>query len=126
MQLVISVRPHTFFEREGFDVYCTVPVTFVQAALGAEIEVPTLDGKVNFKIHDGTQPNDEFKLKGRGIQRINGSGRGDQYVKIQVEIPKNLSSEQKKVLKEFETSCGDTNYKTRKNFFDKLKSMFKD
>lgn len=124
LRIEVSVRPHPIFERDGFDVYVEVPVTFVQASLGAEISVPTLDGKVKFKIHEGTQPGDEFKLAGKGIKRINSSGRGNQYVKITVEIPKNLSKEQKDILQQFESKTDDKNYKKRKTFFDKLKGMF--
>lgn len=122
----ISVRPHPIFERDGFDIYCEIPVSFAQAALGAEITVPTLDGKVKFTIHEGTQPNDEFKLRGKGIQKLNYSGRGDQYVKIVVEIPKNLNNSQKELLKKFEDSTDDSCYKKRKGFFDKVKEFFKD
>ncbi len=122
----IGVRPHPIFERDGFDVFCEIPVTFAQAALGADIVVPTLDGKVKFTIHEGTQPGDEFKLKGKGIQRLRYSGRGDQYVKIQVEVPKNLNNKQKDLLKQFEDSTDDNCYKTRKTFFDKVKEFFKD
>lgn len=124
LRLEITVRPHPIFERDGYNVFCEVPITFVQAALGAEITVPTLDGKVKFKIHEGTQPNDEFKLGGKGIQRLNGTGRGDQYVKVVIEVPKNLSAEQKSLLKQFDSSTGEKNYKKRKGFFDKLKDMF--
>lgn len=122
----IGVRPHPIFERDGFDVFCEIPVTFTQAALGADIVVPTLDGKVKFTIHEGTQPGDEFKLKGKGIQRLRYSGRGDQYVKIQVEVPKNLNNKQKDLLKQFEDTTDDNCYKTRKSFFDKVKEFFKD
>ncbi len=122
----ISVRPHPIFERDGFDIFCEIPVSFTQAALGAEITVPTLDGKVKFTIHEGTQPGDEFKLRGKGVQRLNYSGRGDQYVKIIVEIPKNLNNSQKDLLKKFEESAGDNCYKARKGFFDKVKEFFKD
>ncbi len=122
----ISVRPHPIFERDGFDVFCEIPVTFTQAALGADIVVPTLDGKVKFTIHEGTQPGDEFKLKGKGIQRLRYSGRGDQYVRIVVEVPKNLNNKQKDLLKQFEDSTDDDCYKTRKSFFDKVKEFFKD
>lgn len=122
----ISVRPHPIFERDGFDIYCEIPVSFTQAALGAEITVPTLDGMVKFTIHEGTQPGDEFKLRSKGIQRLNYSGRGDQYVKIIVEIPKDLTKSQKEMLKKFEESAGDNCYKKRKGFFDKVKEFFKD
>jgi molecular chaperone DnaJ len=95
-----------------------------EAALGADITVPTLDGKVKFTIHEGTQPGDEFKLKGKGIQRLNYSGKGDQYVKIVVEIPKNLSREQKDILKNFQSTSSEKNYKTQKSFMDKIKDFF--
>lgn len=124
LRIEVSVRPHPIFERNGFDVLCEVPVTFVQAALGAEINVPTLDGKVKLKIHEGTQPGDEFKLTGKGIKRLNSSGKGNQYVKINIEVPKNLSKEQKDILQQFDSKCDEKNYKKRKTFFDKLKNMF--
>ena len=126
LRVNVTVRPHPIFERDGFDVFCEIPITFSQAALGAEITVPTLDGKVKFTIHEGTQPGDEFKLKGKGIQRLRYSGRGDQYVKINVEIPKNLSKEQKQHLKEFDELSDDKNYKKRKSFLDKVKDFFED
>ena len=125
LRIQVGVRPHPVFERDGFDVFCEIPITFAQAALGAEITVPTLDGKVKFTIHEGTQPGDEFKLRGKGIKRLNYSGKGDQYVKIVLEVPKNLSSKQKELIKEFEDSTNDKdNYKKRKSFFDKIKDMF--
>ena len=120
------MRPHPIFERDGFDVYCEVPITFTQAALGADIIVPTLDGKVKFTIHEGTQSGDEFKLRGKGIQRLNYSGRGDQYVRVAVEVPKNLNNAQKELLKKFDAATDDSCYKKRKGFFDKLKQFFKD
>lgn len=122
----ISVRPHPIFMRDGFDVYCEIPITFTQAALGADITVPTLDGKVKFTIHEGTQPGDEFKLKGKGIQRLNYSGRGDQYVKIIVEVPRNLKNSQKDLLKKFDETTDGSCYKEQKSFFDKVKEFFND
>ncbi|MBO5726437.1 MAG: molecular chaperone DnaJ, partial [Clostridia bacterium] len=124
LHINVTVRPHPIFERDGYDVYCEIPITFTQAALGAEITVPTIDGKVKFTIHEGTQPGDEFKLRGKGIQRLNYSGKGDQYVKINVEVPKNLSKEQKEHLKTFDTLSSDKNYKKKKSFADKLKEFF--
>lgn len=126
LQVVISVRPHAVFERRGYDVYCEVPITFTQAALGAEIFVPTLDGKISLKIREGTQPNDMYKLKGRGIERLRSYGRGDQYVKIVVEVPRDLSSDQKSKLRRFEETLSDKNFKERKSFFDKVKDLFND
>lgn len=126
LRVAVNVRPHPIFERDGFDVYCEIPITFTEAALGAEITVPTLDGKVKFQIHEGTQPGDEFKLRGKGIQRLNYVGKGDQYVKITVEVPKDLSKEQKQKLKEFDLASTEQNYKKKKSFIDKAKDFFKD
>ena len=94
--------------------------------MGAEIVVPTLDGKVKFTIHEGTQPGDEFKLKGKGIQRLNGSGKGDQYVKIILEVPKNLSKQSKEALKKFDELSDKNNYKQRSGFVEKIKKYFND
>lgn len=124
LRISINVRPHPIFVRSGFDVFCEIPISLTQAALGDEITVPTIDGKVKFTIHEGTQPGDEFKLKGKGIQRLNHFGRGDQYVKIIVEIPRNLNRKQKERLKEFEATTNEENYKTRRSFADKLKDFF--
>lgn len=124
LHVYVNVRPHPIFERKGDDVWCELPVTFTQAALGAEVIVPTLDGKVSYNIHEGTQPNDIFKLKGKGIAHLGGRGRGDQYVKVVIEVPKNLSSKQKDILKDFDKTAGDKNYQKSKGFFDKLKNMF--
>ena len=126
LRINVNVRPHPIFERKGYDVYCEIPITFTQAALGCEIVVPTLDGKVKFTVHEGTQPGDEFKLRGKGIQRLNYSGRGDEYVKITVEVPKELSKAQKDKLREFESVTDDKNYKKRKSFTDKVKEFFSD
>ena len=126
LHVYINVRPHPVFERRGDDVWCDMPITFAQASLGAEVVVPTLDGKVTYSVHEGTQPGDVFKLKGKGIQHLNGRGKGDQYVRITVEIPKNLNSKQKDIIKQFESATGDKNYAERKNFFDKIKKMFND
>lgn len=124
LRINVNVRPHPIFERNGYDVYCEIPITFTQAALGDEIVVPTLDGKVKFTIHEGTQPGDEFKLRGKGIQRLHYSGKGDQYVKIAVEVPKELTKAQKEKLKEFESALGEKNYKKRKSFLDSVKDFF--
>ena len=126
LRININVRPHPIFERDGYDVYCEIPITFTQAALGAEIVVPTLDGQVKFAIHEGTQPGDEFKLRGKGIQRLNYVGKGDQYVKITVEVPKDLSKSQKEKLREFDSVTDDKNYNKRKSFTEKVKEFFGD
>ncbi len=126
LKVAVNVRPHPIFERDGYDVFCEIPITFTQAALGDEITVPTLYGKVKFQIHEGTQPGDEFKLRGKGIQRLHYAGKGDQYVKITVEVPRELSKEQKEKLKDFESATNEKNYKRKKSFTDKVKDFFKD
>ncbi len=120
--VMVNVRPHPIFERDGDDIYCEMPVTFVQAALGDEIQVPTLWGKVKFNLREGTQPGDEIRLRDKGVKGQR--GRGDQYVKIVVEVPRDLSREQKQLLKKFEEGSDDKNYKTKKSFFDKVKDLF--
>ena len=126
LHVYVNVKKHEIFERNGDDVWCEIPITFTQAALGHEVIVPTLDGKSSYQVHPGTQPNDIFKLKGKGIQHLNSKGRGDQYVKVTVEVPRNLTEEQKKILKEFDKSCTTRNYQKRSSFFDKVKNLFKD
>ena len=126
LHVYVNVRPHPIFERRGNDIWCEMPITFVQAALGAEVTVPTLDGKVSYKVHEGTQPGDIFKFSKKGIPSVRGRGRGDQYVKVTVEVPKNLSAKQKELLKEFENSGTDKNYQKRSSFFQKIKDMFGD
>lgn len=102
LQIVISVKPHKLFERLGYDLYLDMNVSMMQAALGAEIEVPVLDGKVRYKVEAGTQPGTVFRLKGKGIKYLNGNRTGDLYVRANVQIPKKLSEKQKKVLRDFE------------------------
>ena len=120
----VTVKPDAVFERDGYDVYVRVPITYSQAVLGAEIEVPTVDGKVAQKIPEGTQSGTKFRLRGQGIQYLNGRGRGDQYVIVDVEIPKKLNRTQREALKAFEDSLKDENYEKRKNFFKNLKDRF--
>lgn len=124
LHIVVNVRPHAIFERDGYDVWCEIPITFSQAALGAEITVPTLDGKVSYRIHEGTQPGDVFKFANKGIQNLNGRGRGSQYVRVTIEVPKNLTEKQKQILSEFESAATEKNYPKKKGFFDKIKDAF--
>lgn len=126
LHVYVNVRPHPIFERRGNDIWCEMPITFPQAALGAEVVVPTIDGRVSYQVRSGTQPGDVFKLKGLGIPKLGGRGRGDQYVRMTVEVPKNLSQKQKDLLKDFDNSAEDKNYQKRKTFFDKIKNMFGD
>lgn len=125
VHVIMRVSEHEIFVRDGFNIYCEMPITIVQAALGDEIIVPTLDGKVKYKINEGTQTGTVFRLKGKGVQRLGSSLRGDQYVKVTVETPKNLNKEQKDLLKKFAESMGDEVHEQQKGFFDKVKDMFK-
>ncbi len=121
----ISVRPHKLFQREGFHLRMEMPITFTQAALGDKVDVPTLEGPVTFTIPEGTQPETTFRLEGRGIQRLQGRGKGDLFVKVKLEVPQKLDTKQKDLLKQFESSLnGKNHYKERKSFADKLKELF--
>ncbi|WDV44551.1 molecular chaperone DnaJ [Clostridiaceae bacterium M8S5] len=124
LYIYINVLPHKIFKREGNDIICEYPITFVQATLGDEVEVPTLDGKVKYKIPEGTQTGTVFRLKNKGIQSLRGYGRGDQYVKVNIEVPKNLNNTQKDILREFAKETGVKVYEQKKGFFDKVKDMF--
>ena len=122
--VIVTVRPDTLFERDKYDVWVTVPITYSQAVIGDEVVVPTIDGKVQYKVPEGTQSGTVFRLRGKGIQYLNGKGRGDQYVKVNVEIPKKLTRTQRDALKKFEETLKDENYEQRKGFFKTLKDMF--
>lgn len=127
--VTINVKPDLLFKRKGNDVYCDIPITFSQAVLGAKVTVPTIDGKVQYDIPAGTQPEQVFRFKGKGIKAVNGYSKGDQYTTIKVEVPKNLTREQKDALKNFEKLMGDENsnhYEKRKGFFDRMKNWFND
>ncbi len=127
VNVIVNLRPDSLFERNGFDVWCDIPITFTQAVLGAQIIVPTIDGKVEYTVPEGTQTGTVFRLRNKGIQYVNGRGRGDQYVRVNIEVPRNLSSKQKDALREFEKLATDKNYEKRRGFFDKLKdAMGKD
>ncbi len=118
--IVVSVRRHDIFERDGSDIYCEVPITFAEATLGAEIDIPTLEGKIKYTIPEGTQTGTVFTLRQKGIQNVNYKTRGNLYVTVTVEVPKNLTSDQKNLLSKFADSCGEKNYAKREKFFKKL------
>ena len=103
----VTVRPHAFFKRDGTSVYMEQPVSFLQATLGAELEIPTIDGKVKWNLPEGTQPGTTFRLRGKGIPSINGRGRGDQFVTVQVQVPRNLNREQKEALHAYGQAMGE-------------------
>ncbi|MDR3178960.1 MAG: molecular chaperone DnaJ [Oscillospiraceae bacterium] len=127
LNIRVEIQPHPLFTRkEGTNVYCEIPITFTQAVLGAQISVPTLNGNVSYKLHEGTQSGDIFRLKGKGIKNITFRSYGDQFVKVSVEVPRNLSQSQKKLLKSFENSLQDENYQKRKGFLKRIRDLFGD
>jgi molecular chaperone DnaJ len=126
LYVVLHVKAHEIFQRDGDDLLCEVPVGFVQAALGAEIEVPTLDGKAPLKVPAGTQPGTMFRLKGKGVKNIQGYGHGDLHVRINVEVPTHLSAAQKAKLQEFADLCNGNESPLRQSFFEKAKNLFSD
>ena len=117
----VRIKPHAHFQRDGSTVLYEHPISFVQATLGAELEIPTSDGKVKYTLPAGTQSGTTFRLRGKGIPSINGRGRGDQYVTVYIETPRNLNKEQKEALKKFAETVGENNYEDRKKFFKKFK-----
>ncbi len=125
LNVAVSIRPHPIFVRDGWDVYCEIPITYAQAVLGDEITVPTIDGNVKFTIPEGTQNGAKHRLKGKGVKYLHQDRRGDQYVKLYIEVPKSLSKKQKELLHAFESSLSEKNYAKRSGFFDKLKDLFK-
>ena len=119
--IAVSVRDHSVFERDGYNIYCEVPLTVAEATLGAEIDVPTLEGNIKHKIPEGTQPGTRFTLRGKGIPYVNGNGRrGDLIFRAAVEIPKGLTDKQKDAMRAFAESCGESNYAKHKQFFKKI------
>ena len=123
LHVSVFVRPHPFFEREGYNIWYDCKVNFVQAALGDSIMVPTIDGKVKFDLPAGTQPGTVMSLKGKGIQYLNSRGRGDQYIRIIVEVPKDLTAPQREALKNFKDTMGysDVTPDEKRGFFGKKK-----
>ena len=122
--VTVSIRPHPLFQRDGYDVWCEVPISYAQACLGDKLIVPTIDGKVEYTMPAGTQPGTVFRMRGKGIQAVNGRGRGDQFVKVTLEVPKDLSDHQKDLLRKLEDSDTAQNHPQRKSFRDKMKDLF--
>ncbi|MGD6779569.1 molecular chaperone DnaJ [Sutcliffiella horikoshii] len=125
LYVVFHVRRHEFFERDGDDVYCEMPITFAQAALGDEVEVPTLHGKVKLKVPAGTQTGTNFRLKGKGIANVRGYGQGDQHIKIRVITPTKLSEKQRQLIREFAETSGQAPDEQEDSFFSKVKRVLK-
>jgi len=124
LYVILHVRAHEIFQRDGDDLLCEVPVSFVQAVLGAEIDVPTLDGKGSVRIPPGTQSGTMFRLKGKGVKNIQGYGSGDLHVRIHVEVPTHLSAAQKAKLQEFSELCNGKESPLSQSFFEKAKKLF--
>lgn len=125
LYLVISVKPHKMFQRQGDDLYIEMPITFDQAALGAELVVPTLEGKVSYKIPAGTQPGTVFRLKEKGIKKVRREAKGDLYVKVNLEVPTKLNSKQKKAVTEMGKVVTEDCYHKKGKFAEKIREMFK-
>ncbi len=124
LYVVISVAPHSLFTRDGPDLHCEVPVRFVQATLGTEIEVPTLEGKVDMRIPEGTQSGKVLRLRGKGVPGLNSTSRGDQLVHIFVEVPTKLTERQRELLEKFAEESGDEVSPVTNGFLDKLRKIF--
>jgi molecular chaperone DnaJ len=124
LYIVIHVKDHEVFERQGDDLYCEIPIKFTIAALGGTIHVPTMEGKASLKIPAGTQSGTTFRLKGRGMPHLRGGGQGDQLIRVQVEVPTGLTSEQRKLLEEFARVSGDNDEPVSKGFFERAKKFF--
>jgi molecular chaperone DnaJ len=125
LYVVLHLKAHEIFQRDGDDLLCEVPVSFVQAALGAEIQVPTLGEKATIKVPAGTQPGTMFRLRGKGVKNVQGYGHGDLHVRITVEVPTHLTSAQKAKLEDFAESCDESVNPISKSFFEKAKSLFR-
>lgn len=124
LYIYITVKEHEIFERVGNDLYCEIPISFPEATLGAEIIVPTLEGKEKYNIPEGTQTGTEFKLKNKGFPNVRGYGRGDLIFKVEIQVPQKLTAKQKELLIEFAKVSGDKLNHGKKGFFDKMKDAF--
>ena len=125
LYVFLQVKQHEIFSREGDDLLCEIPVSFVQATLGSEIEVPTLEGSATVKIPAGTQPGSLLRLKGRGVKNLQGYGQGDLHIRVQVEVPAHLNAEQRQKLQEFAAVCDGQEAPLAQGFFEKAKKIFK-
>ena len=124
LYVVIHIREHAVFTRDGDNLYCEIPVPFVTAALGGEIAVPTLDGRASLKIPAGTQSGTLFKLRGKGMPHLRGSAQGQLLVRVVVEVPTKLSADQREKLADFAASCGEQNTPLAKGFFERAREFF--
>lgn len=125
LYIIVNVQKHSIFTREGYDVYIEMPIRFAQAALGDKLEVPTLDGKVSYNLPEGTQTGTVFRLKEKGIPKLRSNSRGDQYVKVIIDTPKNLNDDQKELLRKFDESCGNKVHEKQNTWKSKIDNFFK-
>ena len=124
LYIFVTVKPHKLFTRENYDLYCDVTVSFTQAALGGEIDVPTLNGMIKHNLPEGTQPGTVIRLRGQGMQNLRGAGKGDLYIKVNVEIPRKLTDKQKELLIQFDETLTGKEYEAKKSFFERVKDAF--
>ena len=124
LYVVLTVRPHDFFERDGYDLHCVVPISFPQAALGAEIEIPSLDGEVTLKIPEGTQNGKQFHIRNEGVPHLNETGRGDLIVEVLIQTPKKLSRTQRELVRQLAESMEVENKPASRNMLNKMKDLF--
>jgi molecular chaperone DnaJ len=124
LYIVLSVKEHELFERQGEDLFCEIPIKFTLATLGGTIKVPTLFGQADMKIPTATQSGTTFRLREKGMPSLRGGKQGDQLVRVQVEVPQSLTSEQRRILEEFARVSGDASEPTSKSFFEKAKKFF--
>jgi molecular chaperone DnaJ len=124
LYVVLAIRPHEFFERDGHNLHCVIPISFPQAALGAEIEIAAIDGPVTLKIPEGTQSGRELRVRGRGVPILNGKGNGDLIVKVMVEIPRKLTRAQRELVSELAESMAIENKPASPSLIEKMKDLF--
>jgi molecular chaperone DnaJ len=125
LYIFLSIAPHELFQRDGADLYCRVPVAMTEAALGGEVEVPTISGsREKVKIAEGTQSGKQFRIKGKGMPVLRSREVGDLYIQVEVEIPKNLTKRQRELLEEFRKSSSDDNHPDSTGFFTRVKDLF--
>ncbi len=125
LYIVLHVKPHSFFEREGKDLHCSVPISFTQAAMGAEITIPTLDGgEHKLKVPEGTQSGTTFRIRGKGVPALQSSGKGDMYVKVRIQTPSKLTKRQRELLAELGETFNIENKPEPHSLFEKVKDIF--
>jgi molecular chaperone DnaJ len=124
LYVVLHVKEHPFFERDGTDLYCVIPISFTQAALGTEIRVPTLDGDYTLKVPEGTQSGTTLRIRGKGVPVLNGHGKGDLHVEIRVQTPAKLNKRQRELLQELEATTRIENKPQRRTLIGKVKDIF--